>query len=208
MYMKKMLWGFAAALALLSGAPAQASPSYSPTFVVIATFTATGQGTIPFGFKNASSAVDVKVQKVEVFNCSTHTVSGGVMLYNIIPSTTITAGTVVQVSTYSLDRNFTYPLNVQASISPTTVVFETKQSSQLPFFRPLYLNNDDAATTMLSDSWNAREGNDEPQALVFLRSENRGFVLKQEHFGVGEGTSGDIVAGCVGVRVMFNAKAY
>jgi hypothetical protein len=201
MVMRKGYLALAALACILSAPFASATPSYSPTYIAISTFTPGASLTVPFAFKNASSLVDVKVQRIEVSACSTGTVTGGIMQFWLYTSTTVTNGSVVQVSSYVYDRNWTWPANVIGSTSPTTVQYEAKLGSQLPFSRPLIINNDETATDHFSDAWDASEGNEEPQALVLLKSTNRGFVLEKRAFG-----TTDVTNGCVMVKVLFTAK--
>lgn len=201
MDMRKHALIAALALACSMASPAQATPSYSPTYVAVSTFTPGAELSYPFAFKNASSLVDVKVQRIEVASCSTRTVVGGLMQFYIIPSTTITPGVVTQVSTYTYDANWTYPLNVSASRTPTTISFEGSQSYPQPFSRSLVINNDETATDHFSDAWDAREGNEEPQAMVLLKGRNRGFALQLRRLG-----TTDWADGCVLVKVVFTAK--
>lgn len=196
-----------AALALVCSVAAPASaqqPSgYSPTFVVISTFIPGAELSYPFAFKNGSSLVDVKVSRIEVVSCSTRSITGGLMSYWIHPSTTITNGVTTQVSSYSYAaaNGASFPANVIGSRSPTTVVFENLQANQLPFSRPLIINNEETATDHFSDAWDAYEGGREANALFLPKGRNRGFVLQLHRLG-----AADITDGCVMVKTVFTAK--
>lgn len=202
MTMKNLIIAAALLISLVPSCKAEPPSGYSPTFVVISSFTPGAELSYPFAFKNGSSLVDVRVERIEVASCSTRTVVGGLMQYWIQPSTTITNGVTTQVSSYSYAAaNSALPANVIGSRTPTTVVFENLQANQLPFTRPLVVNNDETATDHFSDAWDASEGGRESQLLFLPKGANRGFVLQLHRLG-----TADIADGCVMVKTVFSAK--
>ncbi len=194
--MKKTLF----ALVALLGLSAPAMAIISPTYVSVSTFTPGAALSKVYGFANHSSQVDVRILRIEVSHASTGTYTGGLMQYWVYTSTTITDGSVVQTSSYSLTAaNSAVPASVIGSISPTTVVYENKQSSQLPIIPPLIVNNDETAAANFQAVYNAEGG--DAELLKLPKGANRGFVLEQRRLG-----TADIADGTVMVRVVYTAK--
>ncbi len=196
---------FASALSAQAGPPATYESVVRVTLPVIATSSAI------YAFQNTSTGVDVVIRKIEVSNASTMTVAGGTMQFWVYASTALTHSAAVT-------RNYSYtsalvsqPSYVTVSTAPYAIQAEGDSSGLLvggalsgvpPIIRPLYVNNDEAAVTLLSDSWSEREESlGEAQPFVLPAGANRGIVIQQKRLGVS-----DFLAGSVLVRVLYTTR--
>lgn len=194
--MKKILL----TLVALIGLALPAKAAWSPTFVSIATFTPTGVGTTPWSFKNTSSAVEVRIERIEVGSCSSGTVTGGLNQFWLYAASSLTNGGISQISTYSYSGADVFPASVQASTGPVSVTIENKGGMQLPLLPPFLVNNDETATANFSTVYEL--GSDNRQPIILPRGGTRGLVLKQMTIGGSQYTDG-----CVYVRTVFTTNA-
>lgn len=177
-------------VALLAlAAPAKAASYY----VAVATWTAGGTGTNAVAFQNTDSGRSVRVLKIEVSNVSNSAITGGVMQFWVMGATVATAGGTSQVSFYDTQAaNVTAPSYVSFSTGPVGVVFEGKQTRQLPIARPLIVNDDEAATISL---WDSTSPSDYPRSEFLLPAgSNRAIVLRQMQLGATDFTAGILMA--------------
>ncbi len=187
---------------LLLAMPAAAQHNYEPTWVAISTFTPGAALTTPFGFSNNSSTLDVYVKRVQVASCSTGTYAGGGMQYWIYASTTIITGGTSQVSYYAYSSaNATNSSNIIASTGPVGIVFEGKQSRQLPILRPCYINNDESSGANFQDTCFDSFAVEAEQPIKLPARAHRGLVFEQRRLG-----TADITDGCVMVRITYTSE--
>lgn len=210
--LKKTLFGFAALL--ISAAPALAVSSQP----LLKTYVSTVRVTLPvvatssaiYAFQNTDAAVDVVIRKIEISNASTMTVTGGTMQFWVYGSTQMTHSAAV-TSNYGYGAALTtQPSFVSVSSAPYNIQVEGDAavitggslSGTPALIRPLYVNNDEAAVTLLTDSWSDEDPNGENAGLITLNhGANRGIAIVQKRLG-----TTDISAGSVLVRVFYNVR--
>ena len=192
----KTFWLALLLFAPFLAAPAQASPP-PQTYISVATFTAGGDAANVWAFQNTSTTLDVRVLKIEVSNASTEAVSGGLMQFWLYGSTVVTHGGTSQVGGYGqTTANATLPTYVSVSTGPVSVTYE----KSLPLARPLISNDDETATTNLSDSLSSVAPAD-GQELLLPHNTSRALILTQkQHNGA------SITAGVVMVRVLYTIR--
>lgn len=200
--MKTCLLTFAVLLGLAAGGFTPSAEARAPmTYVHVSTWTAGGTGTKAWAFQNTSDTLDVQILKIEVGSASGATVTSGPVQFWVMGSTVITHGGTSQTSFYSIDAsNITAPSYVTVSTGPTAATYEGKQASQLPLARPLLVNLDETATTLLHDSLDFNAPSDSRE-LLLPAGEDRGIVIEQRQFG-----ASDYTAGVAFVRVVYTVK--
>lgn len=199
----------AAVLAVLGVSPVHAGPP--ETYVSVTRVTAGGALAKLLAFQNTSSASDVVVRKIEVSNASTVTVTGGIMQFWVYGSTSLTHSvtTTADAWTYS-DVLGSAPSFISVSTAPSAIQIEgdsgilttaasNNLSGQMPLIRPLVVNNDEAATANLFDSWTSDAVDARP--IVLPAGANRALVFEQRQVG---GT--DYSAGSLFFRITYTLK--
>lgn len=211
--LKKTL--FALAVLLASQLPAAASTGTPP----LKTYVSTVRVTLPvvatssaiYALQNTDANVDVVIRRIEISNASTMTVTGGTMQFWVYASTQITHSAAI-TSNYGYGAALTsQPSFVTVSSAPTGILVEGDASILTvggalsgvpPIIRPLYVNNDEAAVTLLTDSWSDEDPNGENAGLIVLNhGANRGIAIQQKRLG-----TADFAAGSVLVRVFYNVR--
>ena len=211
---KKLLLAIAALLGpwLPPAAMAAGSTSYFPhSYVSTARLTVAGSSVSLFAFQNTSSGVDVVIRKIEISNASTATVTGGTMQFWVYASTQITHSAAITTNYEYAAALIAQPSYISVSSAPTGVLYEgdsstvTSAASALagvpPIIRPLYVNNDETATTLLTDSWGADEALNAAGPLVLNAGANRGIVINQKRLG-----TSDFTAGSVLIRIFYTTR--
>lgn len=196
--MKKTLL-LAALAALLGAGRAHAySAPYTPqTYVSVSTFMPGAAGAKLWAFQNTSTTLDVRVLKLEVTGFSTGTVTGGLIQFRVYGSTAITHGGTSQVGFYDAQSALaSAPSYVTVSTGPVNVALE----SPWPILRPLFVNNDEAATANLSDGYTGWTPADAGE-LILLHNTQRGIVLEQRNMA-----ATNIADGPLFVRVVYTVK--
>jgi len=208
-----------AALALLLGlavAPAKAAPPLTYESVVRVTLPVVATSSAIYALQNTGSN-DVVIRRIEISNASTMTVTGGTMQFWVYTSTALTHSAAV-TSAYSYTSALasqpsaisvsTAPRNIQAEGDSSILSTGGALSGVPPIIRPLYINNDEAATSLLYDSWGESEESiglgdrlEGPQPLLLPASANRAIVIQQKRLG-----TADFAAGSVLVRVTYTLK--
>lgn len=212
--MKKTLFVLLALLGLAArahAAPATYESVVRVTLPVVATSSAI------YAFQNTSTGVDVIIRKIEISNASTMTVTGGTMQFWVYASTSLTHSAAV-TSNYSYTSALasqpsyvsvsTAPRNIQAEGDSSILSTGGALSGVPPIIRPLYVNNDEAATTLLYDAWSEREESvglgdrlEGPQPLILPSNSQRAIVIQQKRLG-----TADFAAGSVLVRVTYTTR--
>lgn len=205
--MKKTVLALVALLGLSLAAPVVARADYYG--VAIATWTAGGNGTKSVAFQNISTTQDVEVLRIEVSNAQDGSaITGGLQAYWVYASTVMTHGGTSQRLHYGLrDANASLPSALSFSTGPVNVVYENNSASKgaMPLIRPLFVNNDETATTALTDSWSS---DTEPQStgstklgILLPANTNRGIVLEQRNMA-----NTSVTAGVVQARIVYRLK--
>lgn len=185
--MKKTL----AALALIVGlslvsARAQAAPAAPPTYVAVATFTATSNAKV-FAFQNTSSSLDVYIKRIEIANVHDESaITGGQVFFNVYASTQVTHGGTGRVRSFSMaGANVAQPAYITVSTGPVNVQLENLSgNSTHPLFRPLSINTDETATAPnLVDAYESREGSGDVSPIKLPAGANRAIVVEQRQMG-------------------------
>lgn len=202
-----------AALLLASALPAKAAPPLTYESVVRVTLPVVATSSAVYAFQNTSTGVGIKIHKIEISNASTMTVTGGTMQFWVYASTALTHSAAV-TSNYNLTSKLvSQPSYITVSTAPTAIQAEGDSSGLLtggalsgvpPIIRPFYVNNDEAATTLLTDSWNEQsemrgERTAGPQPIILAPGDNRAIVIQQKRLG-----TADFAAGSIYIRVVYS----
>lgn len=205
-------------LALLGlAARAHAGPPQTYESVVRVTLPVVATSSAIYAFQNTSTDNDVLIRKIEISNASTMTVTGGTMQFWVYSSTSLTHSAAV-TSNYSYiaalasQPSFvsvsTAPRNIQAEGDASILSVGGALSGVPPIIRPLYINNDEAATSLLYDSWSERDesvglgaNKDGAQPLVLPANSQRAIVIQQKRLG-----TADFAAGSVLVRIFYTIR--
>jgi hypothetical protein len=197
---------------LLAGAlPAKAGPPATYESVVRVTLPVVATSSAIYAFQNTSTELDVVIRKIEISNVSTMTIAGGLAAYWVYTSTSLTHSAAV-TSAYSLTAALasqpsfvsvsTAPRNIQAEGDASILSVGGALSGVPPIIRPLYVNNDEAATAQLVDSWSEREDSlGAAQPLVLPANSQRAIVIQQKRLG-----TADIAAGSLLVKVFYTTR--
>ncbi len=182
-------------LALMALAlPTMAKAERIPTYVAIATWTAGGSTTKAFAFQNTSSTRDVVIIKIALVPTTSGTVTSGPMNFYVYASTNMTHGGLSQVSAGSYNTpNWTAPSFVSVSTGPTNVVYENKDTYQLPL-TIIGANPDETGTPLMNVIDNGVDLPAEDQGIVLPKGQNRGIVIEQKQFGASDYTAGTMAA--------------
>lgn len=198
-------------LALAALMPARAHASYATppqSFVAVATFTASGAagtGSNVIGFFNHASTItntsmsNVYIQRIELANCSTQTVSGGTMAFWVYTASAIVDGSTLNVSSFSYAGN-AWPQQIIMSTSPTGVGF-ANNTATLPILAPCILNNDETSAVNLANTVCFDANTAALSPIRLTKGVNSGIVIQQNRFG-----TSDISGGCVLARVVFTTQ--
>ncbi|MES2156151.1 MAG: hypothetical protein V4510_13535, partial [bacterium] len=151
--------------------------------------------------------------KIEVVNATTMTVTGGTMQFWVYASTSLTHSAAITGGAYGYAAALTtQPSYISISSAPTSILHEgdtviQSQTSLLlgttpPLLRPFYLNDDEAATTLLYDSWSDEsQGTATAGPLVLNHGANRALTIEQRRLG-----TTDFTAGSVLVRIFYTIR--
>lgn len=166
-----------------------------------------------FALQNTSTDQDVLVNRVEVANSSTMTVTGGLMQFWVYGSTAMAHSALTTVQTYGYSGALvTAPTAVSASTAPINVQFDGDSGiltaaqqnglsgTALPLIRPLIVNDNLAATGQTSDSWST-ENPDFGSPIILPKNSQRGLVIEKRQFG-----ASDFSAGAVTIRVHYTLR--
>jgi hypothetical protein len=201
--MKKTMLALVALLGLsLAAAPAARADYYG---VVVATWTAGGSATKALAFQNTSTTQSVEILRIEVANATNGSaITGGAMMFWVYASTAMTHGGTSQRLNYALSSaNASLPSAISASTGPVNVAYENNTTSKgaLPILRPLFVNNDEAATSLLSDTWSAEGDSFLSGAIILPAGANRGIVLEQQNL-----VATSVSQGVVAARIFYRIK--
>lgn len=201
---------------LLPIVPALAEPAVAPpAYVAVARITPGASPSRVFAFQNIDAGQDVIVRRIDITNSSTFTITGGLSQYWVYASTQLTHSLLTTVQNYKLDTALaTAPAAIAASTAPTIVLFEGDSSTltasqqgalsgvSLPIIRPLAVNDDDAATSSLTDGWGEDiQSGLASMPLVLPHNSKRALVIEKRQLG-----TTDFTAGSVTIRVFYSLR--
>lgn len=177
--------------------------------VAVATWTAGGSATKALAFQNTSTDRDIEILKIELSNAQNGSaVTGGLMQFWVYASTAMSHGGTSQRLNYSLgSANASLPSSISFSTGPVGVAYENNSITKgaMPLIRPLFVNNDETATTNLYDAWIAEgdvsRSGQQSGAILLPQNTQRGIVIEQQNMNA---TS--VAAGVVQARILFRIK--
>jgi hypothetical protein len=196
--MKKTLLTFILAFA------AVCAHAGAPEYVATVRLTPGASPSAMLAFQNTSSDLDVVVQKIEITNASTMSVTSGLMQFWVYGSTSMThSQTLTAASAYTYNAALgAKPSYISLSSAPVLVIYEGDSSSRTaaqmnslsgvvgPILRPLIVNADESAAANLYDSW-SNENPDKP--LILPHASNRGLVFVKRQLGSSDYTDGQVI---------------
>lgn len=196
--MKKLLL-LLTALAVCAVMPSKSAAAWRPTFVIVSTWVPTGTGTYGWSFQSQSTAREIRIEKLDIFNCSSVAVSGGMVKFEVLLASAVVDGGL-QYSTYTFTGSGDFPASVTASTGPVGIALEHETIlNHIPFLTPAFINVDEAATTNLIKTYDFTS--EKTQPLIFPKGGTRGIVIRQTQV-----SGNDYTVGCIGARVTFTAK--
>lgn len=165
-------------------------------------------------FQNTSTDQDVIINRIDVANCSTQTVTSGMVQFWVFTSTRVTHSDTTSMKTYSYRVPLlttapaavvgsTAPINVQLDGDSAVLTVAQRNAlsgTSLPVVRPLAANLDETATTNTYDTW-AHESPDYGDALVLARNTQRTLVIEKRQLGATDWT-----AGCVDITIHYTLR--
>ncbi len=211
--MNRYLFALFALVGLLSPAVASPSTASLPSYTAVVRLTPGASPAKVLAFQNTSASQDILVDHIEITNSSTMTVTGGLEQFWVYGSTSLTHSALTSVATYGYNGVLvaqpaavvmsTAPLNVQYE-GDTGILTAAQQGAlsgvATPIIRPLAVNNDETATTSLSDGWTA-EALDWARPIILPRNTQRALVFEKRQLG-----SSDFTAGSVTIRIHYTVQ--
>lgn len=205
-------WMLLTALICFGSPAVQAAPP--EPYVAVFRLTPGAAPTHVLAFQNISTGEAVVVDRIEIANASTMTVTGGQAQYWVYASTQLThsatAGTHYKYGAALASAPTTI---VSASTAPTAVLIEGDSailtaaqrnalSGVAPLLAPLVVDSDDAATVNRLGVWDSFEGRQaQATPLTLPAGSNRALVIEKRM-----GAASDFTAGSVLIRIFYWRK--
>lgn len=211
--MKKTLFVL---LALLGLAAPHAHAALTYEAVVRVTLPVVNVSSAIFAFQNTATSgnQDIIVRRIDIASASTMTVAGGLGGYWVYTSTSLTHSTAVSTWTYSLNSALaskpsyvtfsTAPYNILAEGDVNLLGADSNVVGVPPILRPLFVNNDETATSQQYDSWTEAEtlgtGNNDPTPIVLPAGSQRAIVIRYKPAAAAIG------AGSLFIRIIYSIR--
>lgn len=164
-------------------------------------------------FQNTSTNQDILVDRIEIANSSTMTVTSGVMAFWVYTSTSLTHSALTSVQTFGYNAALVaQPAAITMSTAPINVQFEgdtgiltAAQQNALsgtasPVIRPMAVNASNTATASLSDAW-AAEQLDWTHPIILPMKTQRALVFEKRQLA-----DSDWSAGAVTIRIHYTVR--
>lgn len=187
------------------GGSAQAAPPRP--YVAVFRVTPGAAPTKILAFQNTSTGQSVIVDRIEIANASTMTVTGGQAQYWVWGSTQVEHSVAAGKHYAYASALASAPTAITASTAPINVLFEGDSAAlvggnivtALPLIRPLVVDSDDAATVNRADAWDSSEGRQAvAEPLVLPADSSRALVIEKRM-----GAASDFTAGSVIIRIFY-----